>query len=123
MEGRKTMRPYVRITRERPQAPRAWRPDVRSAVGGAIGGVVAAYFIDPERKRARRQMAIGREPAPPPGDAGPSLAWRCVAPPRGDGLRVVRRDGSADHGRHPRGLVKRGRAVSRGDRTERSAVG
>jgi hypothetical protein len=32
-----------------PGAPRAWRPDVRSVVGGAIGGAVAAYFTDPER--------------------------------------------------------------------------
>lgn len=54
------MRPYMRITRTRPQAPRAWRPDVRSAVGGAIGGVAAAYFIDPERGRARRHLAIDR---------------------------------------------------------------
>src|SRR5207247_7783869 len=60
IEGSKTMRPYVRITRERPQAPRAWRPDVRSAVGGAIGGAVAAYFIDAERGRARRHMAVDR---------------------------------------------------------------
>src|SRR5438034_490664 len=58
IEGRKTMRPYVRITRERPEAPRAWRPDVRSALGGAIGGAVVAYFIDPRRGRARRHMAI-----------------------------------------------------------------
>jgi hypothetical protein len=55
-----TMRPYVQITRNRPQAPRAWRPDARSAVGGAIGGVVGAYFIDPERGRVRRHMAIDR---------------------------------------------------------------
>jgi BON domain len=54
------MRPYVRIARERPQAPRAWRADVRSALGGAIGGAVAAYFIDPQRGRARRHMAIDR---------------------------------------------------------------
>jgi BON domain len=60
IKGRKTVKPYVRIARERPQAPRAWRPDVRSALGGAIGGAVAAYFIDPRRGRARRHLAIDR---------------------------------------------------------------
>jgi BON domain len=33
---------------------------VRSALGGAIGGAVAAYFVDPQRGRARRHMAIDR---------------------------------------------------------------
>ena len=60
IKGRKTVKPYVRITRERPQAPRAWPPDVRSALGGAIGGAVAAYFIDPQRGRTRRHMAVDR---------------------------------------------------------------
>jgi hypothetical protein len=54
------VKPYVRITREKPQAPRPWRPDVRSALGGVIGGAVAAYFVDPQRGRARRHMAIDR---------------------------------------------------------------
>jgi hypothetical protein len=81
IEGRKTVKPYVRITREKPQAPRAWRPDVRSALGGAIGGAVAAYFVA-TRSEVERGGTWQSEPVRVPvGEGDPEVnpsvrSWR-----------------------------------------------